>query len=140
MVTFGETIKLGNAESLELDVSGVTAVVKDTTPASVTELKEAAITERFSATLRDDRDDVSTNWLVALWDITKLGDTTNGLEVSLVTAVEDTTPMTAVLRGVTLEEVFNRILLNDWLVAFCGATKLDDTVTDIINVLEIALV
>lgn len=140
MVTFGETIKLGNAESLELNNSGVTAIVKDATPASDTELKEAAITKLFCATLRDDRDDVSTNWLEALWDITKLGDTTNGLEVPLVTTVEDTTPMTTVLRGVTLEEVFNGILLNDWLVAFCGAAKLDDTVTDNINVLEIALV
>ena len=140
MVTFGETIKLGNVESLELDISGVTAVVKDTTPASVTELKEAAIRELFSAALRDDRDDVSTNWLVASWGITKLGDTANDLEVSLVTTAEDTTPTTAVLRGVILEEVFNGILLSDWLVAFCGAAKLDDTVTDIINVLEIALV
>lgn len=103
--TFGETSKLVDTKDFELDLSTVTV-----------DTDEVAITEVCSGTVVVDSNDVFIDWLVT-WDATKLGDTENGLEVSFVTAVEDTTATSTVLGGIALDEVFNLTLLNDWLVA-----------------------
>ena len=104
--TFGETSKLDDTKDFELDLSTVTV-----------NTEEVAIAEVCSGTVVVDSNDVCIDWLVTLWDATKLGNTENGLEVSFVTAVEDTTATSTVLGGIALDEVFNLTLLDDWLVA-----------------------
>ena len=65
----------------------------------------------------------------ALVETGNLDDTATVLDTELVfsSAMEDTTPMLAVLEGAATVEGCSDTLVDDWIVAFWETTKLDDT-------------